>query len=139
MIFSRRNQEYNLNLLLNGHMLHKVNTHKFLGLTLYSKLTWKTHLKELKIKFLRQLKLLRIVSNRNQGVNRQTLIKLYKIFVLSILNYGSLIYGSATGRDLKKLDDVQNTCLRICTGAYDTCPICHTCQFAIPSIPKDKN
>lgn len=123
MIFSRRNQEYNLNLRLNGQRLEKVTTHKFLGLILDSKLTWKTHLKELKIKCLRQLNLLRVVSNKNQGVRRQTLIKLYKIFVLSVLNYGSIIYGSARERELKKLDVIQNTSLRICIGAYHTCPI----------------
>lgn len=95
MIFTKRNQVPDLNLRLYNQILQKVETHKFLGLILDTKLTWKTHLKELKTKCLRQLNLLRIVANRNQGVRRRTMIKLYKIFILSILNYGSAIYGSA--------------------------------------------
>lgn len=91
-----------------------METHKFLGLTFDSKLTWNSHIKELKKKCLRQMNLLKVVANRNQGVRRKLLLKL--------LSHGCTIYGSAKNKQLKTLDDIQNTSLRICIGAYHTCP-----------------
>ena len=47
---------------------------------------------------------------------------LYKTTVLSILDYGSQIYGSASEAALRNLDPIHNEGLRISTGAFRSSP-----------------
>ena len=48
---------------------------------------------------------------------------LYKATVLSILDYGCQIYGSASEAALKSLETIQSEGLRICTGAFKSSPV----------------
>jgi len=47
---------------------------------------------------------------------------LYRSLIRSKLDYGCIVYGSARGSYLRKLDPIQNHALCLCLGAYRTSP-----------------
>ncbi|GFS65581.1 putative RNA-directed DNA polymerase from transposon X-element, partial [Trichonephila clavipes] len=49
--------------------------------------------------------------------------KVYQAIVLSRIDYGCVVYGSACNSTLKKLDPVHHMALRICSGAFRTSPV----------------
>ncbi|CAF4443533.1 unnamed protein product, partial [Rotaria magnacalcarata] len=70
--------------------------HTVLAMTLDSpRLTWGKHIKKLKTDCLSRLQTLKAVSGTSWGADRKTLKIFYNSFVLSKLNYGSILYESA--------------------------------------------
>jgi ribonuclease HI len=110
-------------LLLYGQPITVVDKVKFLGVILDKKLNFKAHIDYLRCKCLKTLNLLRVVSKRDWGADRETLLRLYRSLVRSKLDYGSFIYSGARPSYLKKLNVVQNQALRVCLGAFRTSPI----------------
>jgi hypothetical protein len=79
---------------LNGHRLEIKNTHKILGLTFENRLTWKTHIDEVK-------------ANASKRMNLQgMLLRAHEMMVLS--EFGSAAYGSARDGQFKRLEQVHN-------------------------------
>jgi hypothetical protein len=74
---------------LNGRRLEIEDTHKILGLTFDSRLTWKAHINETRAKAFRRINLL-------------MLLRVYEMMVLLALEYGSAAYGSASNAQLKR-------------------------------------
>ncbi|GFW14346.1 RNase H domain-containing protein [Trichonephila clavipes] len=57
------------------------------------------------------------------GADRTSLLRVYQAIVLSRIDYGCVVYGSACNSTLKKLDPVHHMALRICSGAFRTSPV----------------
>ncbi|XP_072398193.1 uncharacterized protein [Diabrotica undecimpunctata] len=66
---------------------------------------------------------MKTLSNKNYGADYNYLIHVYKTLIRSKIDYGSIIYASAKEYLLHHLDVIQNTALRIPTGAFRTSPI----------------
>ena len=49
-------------------------------------------------------------------------MKLYRTIIRPVLNYGCPLCSSATSTRLNRLNTIQNTALRIATGAFRTTP-----------------
>ena len=96
---------------------------KFLGMTLDKSLKWGPHIKVLKGNAGRAINLLRVVSNTKWGADSKTLLLLYKSCIRPILDYGSLLYHTASKSNLSKLEVIQNQSLRLAFGAMSTTPI----------------
>ena len=118
-----RRQEMVPNLILNGELLPYKDEVKFLGLTFDKKLTWSSHINNLKCKVRKSLDILKVVSNSDWGADKKSLLHLYDALCRSKLDYGCQIYSSACKTKLKDLDTVHNMGLRICSGAFRTSPI----------------
>ena len=97
-------------------------TVKFLGMIFDTHLNWKAHIAYIKAKCKNALNLIKKLAHTNWGADRHTLLMLYKTTVLSILDYGCQIYGSASEAALKDLDPIHNEGLRISTGAFKSSP-----------------
>ena len=107
-----------------GHNLEYVQQHRYLGVVLDAPcLRWRPHIEMLKTSCLPVLNLLKSISHRHWGADRQTLIKLYKVLLCSKLDYASPFYASAAQSHLSKLNVLQNSSLRIATGCRKTTPI----------------
>ncbi|GFU59073.1 putative RNA-directed DNA polymerase from transposon X-element [Trichonephila clavipes] len=52
-----------------------------------------------------------------------SLLRVYQALILSRLDYGCVVYGSARASVLKRLDTVYHSALRICSGAFRTSPV----------------
>ena len=96
---------------------------KFLGMKFDAKLTWASHIENLKLKVKKSLNILKVVSSHKWGADKKSLLNLYNSLCKSKLDYGCQIYSSASQSNLKKLDAVHNMGLRICCGAFRTSPI----------------
>ncbi|GBN35008.1 hypothetical protein AVEN_183826-1 [Araneus ventricosus] len=59
---------------------------------------------------------------RQSQADRLSLQRIYRSTILSKLDYGSAIYGSARKSVLKKLDPIHHSALRLCSGAFRTSP-----------------
>ena len=67
--------------------------------------------------------ILKVLSRTEWGADRTTLLKLYRSLVKSKLDYGCIVYGSASKTALAKLDPVHNQGLRLSLGAFRSSPV----------------
>ena len=118
-----RRQEEIPNLILNGEILPYEDEVKFLGIIFDKKLTWSSHIDNLKRKVRKSLDILKVVSSFDWGADKKSLLRLYDSLCRSKLDYGCQIYSSACKTKLKELDVVHNMGLRICSGAFRTSPV----------------
>lgn len=124
VLFRRtRKPQRPVQLYMNNTVLPTVPNHKFLGITFDEKMNWTPHINELYRSCSKKLKLLKMLSHREWGAGRRSLLNVYKALILSKIDYGSIVYSSARQGVLKKLDPIHNTAIRICTGAYRSSPI----------------
>lgn len=88
-----------------------------------SKMSWSTHIKELKSECKKRLTILKTIAHKSWGADTITLKLTFKALIMAKLDYGAVIYQSAKTHWLKSLDPVINTGMRIAIGAYHTSPI----------------
>ena len=106
-----------------GDVIPRLDSFKFLGIVLDSRLSMVQHIDHIKAKCSKRLNLFRCIAGTEYGADRKTLLYLYKALVLPIIEYGAVIYAGASDNTLKKLDTIQNSFLRIALGAMKTSPI----------------
>lgn len=66
---------------------------------------------------------MRCLTGSVWGADRVALRNIYIALVRSVLEYGCIVFGSAAGTSLKRLDKIQAQALRLCCGAVMTTPI----------------
>ena len=95
---------------------------KFLGLWWDSHLSFKKHISVLKTQCKEALNLIRVVAHLKWGGDRDTLLMLYRAIVRSKFDYGCIVYGTASNTNLRQLDSIHNSGLRLALGAFCTSP-----------------
>lgn len=108
---------------LSNALIPEVEIVKFLGLYWDPKLTWIPHIAQLKSKCMKQLNLLRTVTAYEWGADMEVGMRLYKAVIRPRLDYGSIVYGSASAAALSSLEVVANEAMRIASGAFKSSPI----------------
>ncbi len=98
-------------------------TFKFLGVIFDSRLTWADHIKKIEGKCNKVINVMRCLTGREWGASCSALKTIYVALIRSVLDYGSVAYGSAAKSLLKKLDRIQAQALRVCSGAFKTSPV----------------
>ena len=121
--FSRRRVIQQPRLMLYGQPVQYKREAKFLGVIFDSRQTFLPHIKELKTACTQRLGLLKTLSHTTWGADRKSLLRIHEALVLSKLDYGSVVYGSALPSYLERLDPVHNSGLRISTGAFKSTPV----------------
>ena len=111
------------NIFINGNQIKAVEETRFLGLIFDRRLTFLSHIRDLKTRCLKSLDVLKVVSHTDWGADRKVLLQLYQTLVRSKLDYGCIVYGSAAKTNLEELDTVHNAGLRLVLGAFRTSPI----------------
>ena len=106
-----------------GNIIPFQKSFKFLGVILDSRLSMKEHVNFICLKCKKRLNLFRCLSGTDFGADRRTLLHLYKALVRPVIEYGSIIYASGCKSYVRKLDAIQNSFLRIATGAMKSSPI----------------
>jgi hypothetical protein len=102
-------------LRLNGVVVREAQTHKHLGLTFNSTLTWSDHIGQIVTKAGRCIGLLRRLG---RDVPRQCLEILYISMIRPILEYADIIYDGSSDTHLKRVESTQRQAALACTGAY---------------------
>jgi len=96
---------------------------KILGLTFDSKLTWRTHINNIKNEAKTKLNIIKTLSNLEWGAESKTLQIIHNSTILSALEYGSILYAGASAVTIKTLDPIHNTALRLSIGAFKSSPV----------------
>ena len=99
-----------------------VNETRFLGLIFDRRLTFKSHIRDLKLRCLKSLDVLKVVGHTDWGADRKVLLQLYQALVRSKLDYGCIVYGSSAKSNLEILDPIHHSGLRLALGAFRTSP-----------------
>lgn len=90
--------------------LDYVADYKYLGLTIDTKLTFSIHLNNT-LKSISH-KTYQLGKIRN-SISAKTALQIYKTMILPILDYGDIFFHNKRGKLLKKLQVLQNSCIRI--------------------------
>ncbi|XP_052421445.1 uncharacterized protein LOC127964936 [Carassius gibelio] len=88
-----------------------------------SRLTFKIHIQKLIDKCKKSNNILRCVTGMEWGASRKSLLRIYSALIRSAIDYGCIIYGSASKSLIKKVEIVQAQSLRICSGAFRSSPV----------------
>ena len=86
-------------------------------------LTFESHINNLKAWCQKLLNILKVLSRTEWCADQTTLLKLYRSLVRSKLDYGCIVYGSASKTALAKLDPGHNQGLRLSLGAFRSSPV----------------
>ena len=85
--------------------------------------SFKKHISVLKTRCKEALNLIRVGAHLKWGGNRDTLLMLYRAIVRSKFDYGCIVYGTASNTNLRQLDSIHNSGLRLALGAFCTSPV----------------
>ncbi|GFS68013.1 putative RNA-directed DNA polymerase from transposon X-element [Trichonephila clavipes] len=96
---------------------------RFLGVIFDLRLTFLPHILQLRKRCEKSLNFLKVLSNTSWGADRTSLLRVYQAIILSRIDYGCVVYGSACNSTRKKLNPVHHMALRICFGAFRTSPV----------------
>ena len=80
-------------------------------------MTWRPHVAALRASMTSRINILRAVSGRDWGADRDTLLMLYRCMVRPKMEYGSELFSCAADSTVSSLFSVQYQCLRIATGS----------------------
>ena len=100
-------------LYLSDVPIEEVTTHKHLGIYLSQKLDWQKHIEYITEKASVRLNLLRSLKFT---LDRNSLQKIYFIFIRSILEYADIVWDNCTQQQSNELEKIQLEAARIVTG-----------------------
>ena len=103
-------------LTLCGETLTYSVTAKFLGLTLDRSLSWIYHINNLITRCNKDINLIKSIKGQELETDKIALHRIYQTIILSKINYGSIIYNSASNHLLDKLQIIQNKALKTIIG-----------------------
>ena len=101
----------------------QVDNPTFLGVTLDTCLTWKTHMETFVARSVRKLGLLKKLAGTTWGDDTNILRRVYTGAVCPMMEYTTISWATASNANKSKLDKVQNVALRAIVGAMKTTPI----------------
>ena len=103
-------------LSFDNSVVDEVSNHKHLGIVLSNDLGWANHIDEICAKAMRRLD---VIQSFKFKLDRNALERVYKSFVLPIMEYGDVVWAGSPDCDLEKLDKVHIRAMRIITGATE--------------------
>jgi hypothetical protein len=89
-----------------------------LGVLFDRQLSWTSYIKYLKTNTTNAINIMKILSHTSWGGSTSTLIKIHKSLIQSKLNYGAILYKTASNSKLNFIDSVNNSGLRLALGAF---------------------
>ena len=108
----KKKQHENLCILLFNDVVRPISKAKFLGIEIDNVLRFKQHIQALAQRAEKRLNILRILSWG--GTEPKTLIRLYKVYVRSIFEYGAVAFLHCPNSTLDIMQKIQNKAIRIC-------------------------
>ena len=91
-------------------IIRPVNSAKFLGVEIDSRLTFNKHIDSINNKATKRINLLKMLARH--GVNPTTLMRLYKIYVRPLSEYGSASFITAPSSQFDRLKRIENEAIR---------------------------
>jgi hypothetical protein len=117
MLFTRGRIQYPRPVALFGEPIVWVDTARYLGESLDKRLTWATHIDQVRKKASQRLGVLGPLFNRRSGVSIRNGVLLYRQLIRSMMDYACPVWRSAARSHIRKLQVLQSKYLRIATSA----------------------
>ncbi|CAH0558656.1 unnamed protein product [Brassicogethes aeneus] len=121
MIFAKRIPLFN-SISLQGAPIPSVNTNKFLGIILDSKLLWNAHVPDMSSKCTKYLNILKSLTGVRWGGDPKTLLYIYRALIRSRIDYGLILINYFTLKNESRFNKIQFQALRVCLGAMRSSP-----------------
>ena len=112
----KKSKTQDMILSLNNTVLEKVCSYKYLGFTLDDQLNFNKHVKELTNIVTHKLYLL---SKIRKYLTKNACTTLFKTMILSLIEYGDIIYAGTNQSNLNKIVNLFYRGLRICENSND--------------------
>ncbi len=100
-------------LMFNNQQLESVDSHKHLGITFNTNLTWKHHIDNI---YLTANRKVNIFSKLKHLLDRRTLFTMYTSFIRPTLEYGSIIWNNCSELESDRLKSIQRRAARTIVG-----------------------
>ncbi|PJE77589.1 hypothetical protein CI610_03484 [invertebrate metagenome] len=113
LLISNNEHEHVVDISFNNVDVEFVDNHKHLGVTLDANCRWSTHIDNICKKVSKQVSILRKLKYL---LNRQTLIKIYKSYILPLFEYCCEVWDGCSLGDADKLEKLNLEIARIITG-----------------------
>lgn len=97
-------------------------SYKYLGVHLDRKLLWGMHIDYTVKRCEKGVNLLKMICKGLRGADQFVSLLFYKSYIRSIIDYGSILYGSGSYSRLTKLDRIQTKSLKIAVGLMKSTP-----------------
>jgi hypothetical protein len=110
-------------LFLNGQRIPNAKKVKFLGVTMDAKLLWMDHIAAVINNCDKLKNAFSIISKTSYAPSLKSLSTLFKSLVKSRIDYGLIIYGSASKSNLQKIDVAARSILMLILGSRPSAPI----------------
>ena len=110
ILFQKAGKSEKIALEIDNHIINNIAETRFLGMLLDEHMTWTSHINNLILKITRNSNMLKL----NQSLMpTDAKLQIYHAHIASHLQYCILIWGNnASETQLKKLQKIQNTCMR---------------------------
>ena len=125
-----KSKTQNLVLSLNNQILDKVCSYKYLGFALDEHLNFNKHITDLKQLLSHKLYLL---SKIRRYITVEASINIFKTMILSLIEYGDIIYNGTSESNLNDIEKLFYRGLRICVNANNYITktnLCLSCKIA---------
>jgi len=106
-----------------GETLEQTSVVRFLGVWMDSKLNFRVHIQNIIDKCKKVINIMRCLAGAEWGAYRQSLKSIYMALIGATIDYGSIVYSSASKTQLARIETIQNQALRICCGAMRSSPV----------------
>ena len=122
-MFSLSPKKETYSLKIENEELPQQETPTYLGVKLDRKLTWMPYINAMENKARKKMGIMKKLAGTKWGANNKILTQVYTGAVRPHLEYGATSFSSAAKSNTAKLDKIQNSSMRIITGAIKTTPI----------------
>ena len=126
----KKSKTKDISLSLNEYILDRVCSYKYLGFILDDHLNFNKHIIEMCKLVSHKLYLL---SKVRRYLTTEACITVFKTMILSLIEYGDIIYAGSSQENLKKIDKLFYRGLRICMGPhrnFNEQELCNECSIA---------
>lgn len=117
VVFTYNLKIYQHTIRLHGMDVPRVDSVKYLGLILDSKLTWQSHINGLVQKIRNRIHQIKYLIQGSSPLPLKLKILIYTTLIRPIWMYACGIWSSASDTQIRRIQTLQNRILRICTDA----------------------
>ena len=114
IVFSRLQDESpeDCRIALFNDVVSPSSSARFLGIEFDRRLTFNRHIDEIYTRAFQRLNVLRVLGKSR--VSAPVVMRLYKVYILSLIEYGSTAFMAMSKMNFAKLQRIQNEAIRIC-------------------------
>jgi ribonuclease HI len=123
IVFTRRRKLLPERLFIGKDPIDFTNNIKYLGVIFDKRLTFTEHIKNVVDRCNKRFNLLKCLAGTSWGTGKKSLLIVYRGLIRSILEYASFIYTNVSKSAFHKLELIQNKCMRLICGAYQSTPV----------------